>query len=104
MNNYQQKNIYLEQAMNAEASLKSLCTVWNTPGNQVDRQENSTNQITAETFVMKTFHTPFILGVRFFIEGQQYSGTVAQFFSLEEMQKNYPELFELEGSLHAIIA
>lgn len=75
---------------------------WDVPGLQVDVDELQPNATVTRTVVMKDPDTNYQLGISWNINGDKRCfGVIAEFSTLEELQDKYPQLFELDGHLHA---
>lgn len=94
-----QKNVRLHEAMTS-----SSVSIWEVSGLQVKLDDISENISQFKTFVMKLSDDHYLVGV----EGKDNDDTavfmqnVAEFSTLEGMQKLFPHLFELDGDLYVI--
>lgn len=101
MSNFYKENIRLQEAMSMD--IQQEVRVWETPGAQVQDSDLPKDAKVSETFVSKQDDYCWKVGMNWTIEGDlnSYTGTVAEFSTLEELQSQFPQLFELEGNLFA---
>ena len=94
-----QKNVRLHESMTS-----SSVSIWEVSGLQVKLDDISENISQFKTFVIKLSDDHYLVGV----EGKEDDDTavfmqnVAEFSTLEGMQKLFPHLFELDGDLYVI--
>ena len=97
----QQENIRLKNAMKKGAN-HVVCT-WYISGLHVKTEDLPSKSEVVMTFVMKCIDTSYMLGIIWNKGGQTptYHSTIGEFSTLEELEKNFPDLCELVGSLYA---
>lgn len=94
-----QKNVRLHESMTSNS-----VSIWEISGLQVELNDIPENIPKFKTFVMKLSDDHYLVGV----EGKDNDDTavfmqnVAEFSTLEGMQKLFPHLFELDGDLYVI--
>ena len=101
MYQYNQK-FRLNQAMTLDVG--NNLVIWRCPGIHFDSADIPKELVNPMTFVIKWYDAKFNVGV----EGMSKDGyshlmiSLADFSSLEELQKNSPHLFEIDGELNPI--
>ena len=96
-----QDHINLQEAMTMDIS--QSIRIWGVPGLHVQDEDIPANANVQKTFVMMLPDGYLELKVQWTVEGDKmtYIGTVAEFSTLEELKEQFPNLFELEGTLIA---
>lgn len=94
------EKVRLEKAMTME--LKQHFRTWQISGLPIEYKYIPEGANVEYTIVMPNYERSiFSVGVQFTSNKETYIYNVAEFSSLEEMQKTFPHLFELEGDLYA---
>lgn len=103
MSSYYQENISLEQAMYME--LPNNTRVWDVPGFQVKGKDIPENAVINRIFVESHLTGNTSVEAMFTVEGELgiFTASIAVYpeFDLEKLQKEFPNLFKLTGSLCA---
>ena len=103
MVSYHRDKIKLQEAMTMELSYETR--VWIVLGLQVEVKDIPKNSTVKKTSVLMSHGKSGVVGIEVKIKekmGWRYiMRDVAVFSSLEELQKKFPKLFELEGNLIA---
>ena len=99
MSCYVKKHISLKRGM--IKPLNRRIRIWSIPGIQVNYNELPTEAIPQSTFVMKNQNTSYMLKIEYDVEKITHILTIGEFSSLEELHKDYPQLFKKSGNLYA---
>lgn len=102
MSNYYNEHVKLKEAMTM--NLEQTIRVWNVAGLQVKEDRLPKEALVHTTFVMKLTNGNFSVGVEWKTEEDKgsYMSKVDEFKTLDELQENFPNLFDLYGNLLAI--
>lgn len=100
------EHVRLEEAMTMD--IEQPCRVWSVSGLHVEDEDIPKDANVKSTIVAKSFDGErWAVGVDFSTVSDDntvpnyFIGTIAEFSSLEELRKTFPQLFELEGELFA---
>ncbi len=98
---YYRDNIKLQEAMDME--LKYNIRVWAIVGLYFEIQDIPQNVNVSKTFVRKNSDKDIVVEIEWHFVGAEetYIAPVKEFSKLEEVQRKFPQLFELIGSLYA---
>jgi len=101
MVSYHHDHIKLQEAMTME--LKQNFREWDISGLHVEDEDIPKDANVSTTFVMQFPNGLIKLGIFWKVENDMFphSSIIAEVSKLEELQKKFPHLFELEGSLYA---
>jgi len=99
MSCYAKKHISLKKGMLKK--LNRRIRIWSIPGIQVNYNELPPGAIPQSTFVMKNTSSNYMLRIEYDIEKATHILTIGEFSSLEELRKDYPQLFKKAGNLYA---
>jgi len=96
------ENIRLHEAMKKANDCR--IRAWEVYGLHIEVQDLPKNAKVQKTFVFKIFEELWQVGIEYTIKGNSVPDkvSVAEFSTLEELQKKYPQLFELDGDLYAL--
>lgn len=95
------ESVRLQQSMTIQ--LEHPFRVWSVHGLHIEDSDIPKDANVNATIVSRNLDGDrFVVGVDFTTaQEEQYICTVAVFSDLEELQKNFPHLFKLEGELYA---
>lgn len=96
-----EENIKLQEAMTKPIGKR--VRTWIVSGKHVEDADITEEYTVERTFVMKAEDRGYQVGVEMTKEGDKglHVGNVAEISTLEELQENFPQLFELKGELFA---
>ena len=97
-----ENNIRLSEAMTK--AIDCRIRAWEVYGLYIDVTGLPENTKVRKTFVLKLFEDPWQVGIEYNVKGNPKPNmdAIAEFSTLEELKKKYPQLFELEGDLYAL--
>ena len=96
------ENIRLHDAMTKASNCR--VRAWEVRGLHIEVQNLPKNAKVKKTFVLKLFNDQWQVGIEYTTEADPKPSmdAIEEFSTLEEVQRKYPQLFELEGDLYAL--
>jgi len=79
--------------------------VWELPGTHVEVKDLPLNASVEKTFVTKIFSNLWQVGIQFLLAGDSKPNmsAIAEFSTLDELLKTYPQFSEITGELYALV-
>ena len=96
---YQEHGIKLHEAMTKE--MIQRVRIWETCTHHQYTSETHRNPLAEKSLVIKSFDNTYKLQITVKSDSGNSNIPLGQFSTLEELQTNFPHLFELNGDLYA---